>query len=723
MKNNQKIKYKTSLNFEKFVNYFQPKFIDINGQKVTKKFPWNRIFWSLIVLVLIALIISLIKPDFQNWTIFWKSIGNFFEVNKVIEIGSTKITPYQTFVKSLQLLWRTVSYSILGTILGIAISIPVSLLSSKNFIKNKYVYYPFRFIMSVIRAVPPIVFAFIFWFLFSSSLAATLSIAIFVTSIMSKWLYEDLDTYDVSAYTGIQSIGNGKVIAFKVSIFPYLIKRIFSYGFYSFEMVVRFAAILSIVGISTIGELLADNYATINNYSHMSIVIWILVSFMIILEFINYLIKKYFLEFSAKHPNIDEQLSYEDKLKSLKKQKPKIYIWKIVFGIALLALICASLVQVNWAIGNSIKISQFKTGISKLFNPDWTLFQTWTNSKTNPVVLGFEALLVAFAATLIGFILAFIFGILASKNVNKYFAYPFKLIIITIRAIPPFTFALLFLILSKDSKIFAGVLALGIHSIGMLGKLVMESVEKIPNKVFQSLDSLGSSWFQKVYYGVVKAILPQALSNFLYRAELNFKSTVVIGAVGASNFGFQISIYSAQFQDWDKLSSYLIFTIVIVLIIEQISNLIRNKLIKGYFFAENSWITQRINKVTFLKALAVNQITEENFVHDIKYARYLIAKFNYDKLKFIEDFNKNQYQNIQNYHSILLQKKELNSIFKQKYHELANNLKKIKSDVYKQTKASISTEVKKIQFIKRHKIALKSANIACDKYIESFSGV
>ncbi|CRH45926.1 ABC-type phosphate/phosphonate transport system, permease component [Mycoplasmopsis arginini] len=50
-------------------------------------------------------------------------------------------------------------------------------------------------------------------------------------------------------------------------------KRIVSYGFYSFEMVVRFAAILSIVGIGTIGQLLSDQYAVENNFSHMSIVL------------------------------------------------------------------------------------------------------------------------------------------------------------------------------------------------------------------------------------------------------------------------------------------------------------------------------------------------------------------------------------------------------------------------------------------------------------------
>ncbi|MBN0970689.1 PhnE/PtxC family ABC transporter permease [Mycoplasma phocoeninasale] len=721
--NTDKIKYKSTLNFQKFINYFQPKFIDINGQKVVKKFPWNKILWSLVALVLISLIISLIRPDFQNWTKFWKSIGNFFEVNKVIQIGSAKITPYQTFLRSLQLLWRTISYSVLGTLLGIIISVPVALLSARNFIKNKFIYYPSRFIMSIIRAVPPVVFAFIFWFLFSSSLAATISIAIFVASIMSKWLYEDLDTYDVSAYAGIQSIGNGKIIAFKASIFPYLIKRIFSYGFYSFEMVIRFAAILSIVGISTIGELLADNYATINNYSHMSIVIWILVSFMVLLEFVNSLIKKYFLEFSAKHPNIDEKLPYEERVKSLKSQKPKTYIWKIIFAVALLALVAASLSQISWSLGNAVKIRQFKVGISKLFNPDWTLFQTWTNTKTNPVVLGMEALLVAFAATVIGFIFAFVIGILAAKNINKYFAYPFKLIIITVRAIPAFTFALLFLILSKDSKIFAGALALGFHSIGMLGKLVMESVEKIPNKVFQSLDSLGSSWFQKIYYGVVKAILPQALSNFLYRVELNFKTTVIIGAVGASNFGFQISIYSSQFQDWDKLSSYLIFTIITVLIIEQISNLIRNKLIKGYFFSENSWVKKQMNKSTFLKALAVSLINEEKFLYEIKYANYLVAKYNLEKLKVLADFNRNKSLNLENYSKIVLEEKAYHLAFKHKYRELVNSLKKIKADAYRKTKNNISKEIKRFQFIKRHRIASKSANIAGEKYLESFSGV
>lgn len=719
--NQEKIETKSKLKLfgESFVNYFNPKFIDINNQKVTKKFPWLKIFGGLLIFALVITMIVAIKPDFQNWKEFWRQIGHFFEINKKAEIGSAEFTPYETFLRSLEYLWITISYSILGTILGILISVPLALLSSKNFIKDKIIYLPFRIIMSIIRAVPPVVFAFIFFFLFSKSLAATFSIAIFVASLMTKWLYEDLDTYDTSAYQGAQAIGNSKALAFKSSILPYLMKRIVSYGFYSFEMVVRFAAILSIVGIGTIGQLLSDQYAVENNFSHMSIVLWVLITLMILIEGLNFTIKKYILDYSQKHPKIDEKLPYEQQLEQLKKQKSKMYIFKIFIVLLIVALVLASLTQIEWSIGNSVKISQFKQGMKKLFNPDWSLFGgNWSTSKTSVIPLGVEAFLVAIASSIIGLFFALILGILASKNINKFFAYPFKLIIIVLRAIPAFTFALLFLILSKDSKLFAGVLALGIHSIGMLGKLIMESVEKIPNKVFQSLDSLGATWFQKVKFIVIKSILPQALSNFLYRVEINFKSTVVIGAVGASDFGFQISTYSSDMNNWDKLSSYLIFTIVVLLALEQISNIVRSKLMTGYFFTQDVWFKKLMKRKMIMKSLAICLTNNQKFLNETRYAKYVIAKHKFDKL-FVYNYWLD--------HSIVPNKEMLEAleISKQTYLKTYREaLLKIKSDInniYKETyKLTMSNQSNIKNWFKKNKVAKKSANIAVDHYFESY---
>ncbi|WP_373438734.1 PhnE/PtxC family ABC transporter permease [Metamycoplasma equirhinis] len=708
--------------FEKLINFFQPKFTDINNQKVVKKFPWDKILASLLIIVLFIGFFTLIKPDFQNWKIFWKSIAKFFEINKVIEIGISKFTPLDTFKRSLQFLWTTVSYSVLGTILGMVVSVPLALLSSKNFIKNKFIFIPFRIIMSIIRAVPPVVFAFIFSFLFSNSLAATFSIAVFVCSLMTKWLYEDLDTYDISAYQGMQAIGNGKILAFKKSIFPYLSKRIVSYGFYSFEMVVRFAAILSIVGIPTIGQLLSDNYASIDKFSHISIVLWTLISLMILIELLNYVIKKYILEFTPKHPNIDAKLPFSEQVNQLKRQKSKIYIFKIIIAIFIAIIFIATLLQIEWKLGNSVKIIQFETGMQKLFNPDWSLFREFSGSKTNPIPLGFEALLIALASSIIGFIFAFAIGIFAAKNISGYFSYIFKFVIIVLRAIPAFTFALLFLILSKESRMFAGALALGIHSIGMLGKLIMESVEKIPRKIFQSLDSIGATWFQKVKFGVVKAILPQALSNLLYRIEINFKSTVVIGAVGASEFGFQVFTYSGNSMEWDKLSSYLIFTIVVLLILEQISNILRSKIMTGYFFTQDVWFKRMIREKMYIKALAICNSNDDIFLNETRYVKYVLAKHKFDKLPLLSLNNLPLLSSISDAQLIDLKNNVRNkeNLIKKNMKLISQNLKKLKSDVCRETLANASTQIKKWQIFKRNKIVRKSIKYAVEKYFESF---
>ncbi|WP_373590288.1 PhnE/PtxC family ABC transporter permease [Metamycoplasma equirhinis] len=708
--------------FEKLINFFQPKFTDINNQKVVKKFPWDKILASLLIIVLFIGFFTLIKPDFQNWKIFWKSIAKFFEINKVIEIGISKFTPLDTFKRSLQFLWTTVSYSVLGTILGMVVSVPLALLSSKNFIKNKFIFIPFRIIMSIIRAVPPVVFAFIFSFLFSNSLAATFSIAVFVCSLMAKWLYEDLDTYDISAYQGMQAIGNGKILAFKKSIFPYLSKRIVSYGFYSFEMVVRFAAILSIVGIPTIGQLLSDNYASIDKFSHISIVLWTLISLMILIELLNYVIKKYILEFTPKHPNIDAKLPFSEQVNQLKRQKSKIYIFKIIIAIFIAIIFIATLLQIEWKLGNSVKIIQFETGMQKLFNPNWSLFREFSGSKTNPIPLGFEALLIALASSIIGFIFAFAIGIFAAKNISGYFSYIFKFVIIVLRAIPAFTFALLFLILSKESRMFAGVLALGIHSIGMLGKLIMESVEKIPRKIFQSLDSIGATWFQKVKFGVVKAILPQALSNLLYRIEINFKSTVVIGAVGASEFGFQVFTYSGNSMEWDKLSSYLIFTIVVLLILEQISNILRSKIMTGYFFTQDVWFKRMIREKMYIKALAICNSNDDIFLNETRYVKYVLAKHKFDKLPLLSLNNLSLLSSISDAQLIDLKNNVRNkeNLIKKNMKLISQNLKKLKSDVCRETLANASTQIKKWQIFKRNKIVRKSIKYAVEKYFESF---
>ncbi|MBU4691304.1 PhnE/PtxC family ABC transporter permease [Mycoplasma zalophi] len=697
------------------VNYFSPKFIDINGQKVVKKFPFLFVGTLIISIIVIILLFNKVKPDFQNSKTFGALIANFFNFSNA-EIGSkTDITVSDTVVESFRLLWQTISYSILGTILGIFISVPIALLSSKNFIKTPWIYLPMRAFMSILRTIPPVVYAYIIYFILSPSLVASISISIFVASLMAKWLYEDLDTYDVSSYYGLQSIGNKKWIAFKKSILPYLIKRIVSYGFYSFEMVVRFAAILSIIGIATIGQLMADEYAVPNHFGHLSIAIWILIGFMIFLEIFTFLVKKWILDYSAKHPKIDETADFETKLQQLKAQKPKNIYVKISVSILIFVLFIASLFSIEFKTAGAGGLAYFNQGVKELFNPNWSLF-TW-DSGDNPIILGMEALAISVLASVIGLFLSLILGILASRKVTGLFiSLFFKFLIIAIRAIPPFTYALIFLLWQKDSIIWAGTLALGIHSIGMLGKLITESVDKIDDKIFQSLDSVGASMWTKIRVGILKEILPQTLSNFLYRIEINFKSTVVIGAVGACNYGYQIIVYSADIRYWSSLSSYLIFTIVLLLIIEQISNILRKKLINGYFLEENVRIKKYLRIKTLLKSLAIATANKMPFIYDLRSAKFEIAKFNGEN---INKYFLNQKSYNETTKSQLLEYSQQKQDVHKQYKEIYRTLKNIQKNAFMNNWKENPRKVNNFKIFKKLKYALRAYDKSTSKFFES----
>lgn len=716
-------KAKLNLSFEKIKNYFNPSFIDINGQKVTKKFPWIKLISFIFTPIILILLIVWMKPDFQLFKPFINSLRHFFDINKNIKIGAQEITPLYTFKWSLELLWKTVVYSILGTFFGIIIAIPVSLLCSKNFIKSPWIYNPIRMFMSVIRAFPPLVLAYVLFLIVSKDLAATIAIALFVCSIMTKWLYEDLDTYDVSSYYSAQSIGNTKTIAFKNTIFPYLVKRIVSYGFYSFEMVVRFAAILGVVGISTIGWLLNQFTNIPENFSHASIVIWVLVSFMVLLEVLNFVIKKYLLEKNPKRAKLDTSKPLNNQIEEIKKQKPKDWIAKIIIGVIILALIIVAMIQIDWGIANSTKQRFFDQGIKNLFvDIEWSLFFKW-DTGDNPIQLGFDALALAVLSSMIGLLFALIFGLLASKNiVSAWIAYPFKLFIILIRAIPVFTFGFLFLILSKDSILFAGTLALGIHSIGMLGKLINEAIEKIPKHVFDSLNSLGLIWWQKIRLGVFKQIMPYAISNFLYRIELNFKSTVELGVVGACPFGFQMTVYSQDYQQWGRLMPYLIVTLIILLVLEQISNLFRKRLLQGYWLSQENWIFKKIAEWKLINALSIAKSNHISFTNSQKWADYALAKSKFLALTTLIYNQNNPGTVITNeiYNDLNASRKLYLTSVQQYKKQINQEIKSLRKNSYLNAFNESAKHINKLLIIKRHKIAKKSTYYAVQKYFDSF---
>jgi len=125
-----------------------------------------------------------------------------------------------------------------------------------------------------------------------------------------------------------------------------------------------------------------------------------------------------------------------------------------------------------------------------------------------------------------------------------------------------------------------GTLAVGIHSIGTLGKLSSEVIEGIDDGPLESIKSSGGSKLNELFFGVVPQVMPTITSYWLYRFEINLRASAVLGVVGAGGVGAEL-INQLRFRDFPRAGTVLVVTILMVLIVDAISAAIRRRIIKG----------------------------------------------------------------------------------------------------------------------------------------------
>ena len=146
-----------------------------------------------------------------------------------------------------------------------------------------------------------------------------------------------------------------------------------------------------------------------------------------------------------------------------------------------------------------------------------------------------------------------------------------------LRTVPELLWALIFVFLAGLGP-FPGVLALGVHTGGILGKLFAETIEDSAPVPLEALQSTGASRLQIVAYGVLPQILPQVVSYTLYRWEVNIRAAAVLGFVGAGGLGQQIHIALNLF--WQhQLLTYLLVLYLLVTCVDALSAWLRQKLL------------------------------------------------------------------------------------------------------------------------------------------------
>ena len=181
---------------------------------------------------------------------------------------------------------------------------------------------------------------------------------------------------------------------------------------------------------------------------------------------------------------------------------------------------------------------------------------------------------IALWGTALAVVTAVPMALLASSNIVPWWIYqPVRRLMDSFRAINEMVFAMLFVV-AVGLGPFAGVLALWIHTSGILAKLFSEAVEAIDPQPVEGIRSTGASAMHEIVYGVIPQVMPLWISFTLYRFESNVRSASVVGMVGAGGIGVVLWEIIRGFQ-YAETCAVMLIIIATVSVIDLVSARIR----------------------------------------------------------------------------------------------------------------------------------------------------
>jgi phosphonate transport system permease protein len=191
-----------------------------------------------------------------------------------------------------------------------------------------------------------------------------------------------------------------------------------------------------------------------------------------------------------------------------------------------------------------------------------------------------ESIAIAWLGTLIAAVFALPMAFVAAENlVGRPVAWLMRQVFNLLRAVPEVILALAFIPLFGLTPM-AGVLALGVGSIGTLGKLCYEIIEGIQPGPLEAADAVGANRLQRLRWGVLPQVTPELASFVLYRFEVNIRASAVLGLVGAGGIGNDLA-QALRFKEYGLAGLGLIIVIMGTIVVDTISGTVRRRIVSG----------------------------------------------------------------------------------------------------------------------------------------------
>lgn len=448
----------------------------------------------------------------------------------------------------------TVLMAFLGTVLATVLSVPLAFLAARTTTPHPAVAAVARGVVTFCRAVPDLVFAVLFVrALGLGVLPGVLALALHSVGMLGKLFADAIEDADPGPREAVRSVGVGPLRELLNGVVPQVVPAWISAFVYRVDINLRTSVVLGFVGAGGIGFALQDALRGLVYPKALGIVAVILVV-VAAMELVSMAVRRALL--APRRPRFERDR-----------------VVRFLSGGAALALTVFAFVRLGIdPVALVTSVPDLLTVAGRTFPPDLT--------SLGPVL--WEALLqtlaIGLVATAIGVVLSLPLGLLAARNVAPHPVVhgAARATVLVVRAIPELILAVI-LVAAVGLGPVAGAIALGIGSIGFLGKLVADAVEEIPAGPAEAVRSVGGGWWKVLFAAVLPQSMPSVVGSALYLLDVNVRTSTILGIVGAGGVGFLL-FEAVRTLRFEVVGGIVLLVFVVVLLIERLSGWIRAQL-------------------------------------------------------------------------------------------------------------------------------------------------
>jgi phosphonate transport system permease protein len=469
----------------------------------------------------------------------------------------------------LRLSGQTLAIVISATVLSVIVSVPLAILAAANTTPGVGARFGARALIVMVRAIPDVVLAIVFFRIFGlGAMTGVLAMGLHSVGMVAKLYADAIEHIDEGPRVAIRASGAGAGQQLTSGVLPQVMPAFVATALHRLDINLRISVLLGFVGVNGLGYAIATAFKQLDYRRGMALAAVVL-ALCILVELMSGAIRRALLRNTDGRAARSAPLHIGDQISppwtALRLRRAGYGVLTVL--VVLMAAAGADL--------NPVHFLDSLRGVGKnaaLFWPPDTagIFdQLWAD-------LG-VTVKIALGATVIGAVLALPIGSLAARNVapNPRVAQMFRIFVVVIRGIPELVLAVVFVVITGLGAV-AGTLALTVGGIGLLGKLVADSLEEIDPGPEQAIRATGAGRWQVFVAATLPQAAPSVIGHVLYQLDVNVRSATLLGIVGAGGIGFDL-LSGAQILEFGLITTILLMVFITVLAVEALAVWVRHE--------------------------------------------------------------------------------------------------------------------------------------------------